>query len=92
MPDGSFSVSDIQNYTKYIIKKHETLAIITPIHVYINRINNGLVFKIKFGYNLELQTPETMKLFGEQKKLIDKAKNGENVPNSWSSWSSFSLM
>ena len=50
------------------------------------------MFKIKFGYNLELQTPETMKLFGEQKKLIDKAKNGENVPNSWSSWSSFSLM
>ena len=27
-----------------------------------------LVFKIKDGYNLELETPETMKLFGSTKK------------------------
>ena len=25
--------------------------------------------------------PETMKLFGSTKKLIDKTKNGENVPS-----------
>ena len=25
--------------------------------------------------------PETMKLFGSTRKLIDKTKNGENVPN-----------
>ena len=30
---------------EYIIKKHETLATIPPIHAYINRINNGLVTK-----------------------------------------------
>ena len=30
---------------------------------------------------LELQTPETMNLFGSTKKLIDKTKNGENVPS-----------
>ena len=30
-------------------------------------------------YKLELQTPETMKLFGSTKELIDKTKNGENV-------------
>ena len=30
-------------------------------------INNRLVFKIKDGYELELQTPETMKLFVAQK-------------------------
>ena len=62
-------------------KKHETLTIILPIHVYINRINNRLVFKIKDEYKLELQMPETMKLFGSTKKLIDKTKNGENVPS-----------
>ena len=28
------------------IKKHETLTTIPPVHVYINRINNGLVFTI----------------------------------------------
>ena len=37
------------------------------------------MFKIKDGYGLELQTPETMKLFGSTKNLIDKAKNGEKV-------------
>ena len=52
-----------------------------PIHVYINRNNNRLVVKIKDGYKLELQTLETMKLFGSTKKLIDKTKNGEKVPS-----------
>ena len=26
LPDGSYSVSDIQDYFEYIIKKHETIA------------------------------------------------------------------
>ena len=39
------------------------------------------MFKIKDGYKLELQTLETMKLLGSTKKLIDKTKNGENVPS-----------
>ena len=60
---------DIQDYIDYIIKKHETLTKIPPIHVYINRINNKSVFKIKDGYKLELQMPETMKLFGSTKKI-----------------------
>ena len=81
LPDGSYSVSDIQDYIEFIIKKHETLTTIPPIHVYINRINNRLVFKIKDGYKLELQTPETMKVFGSTKKLIGKTKNGEKVPS-----------
>ena len=75
LPDGSYSVSDIQKYIKFIIKKRETLTKIAPINVYINRINNRLVFKIKGGYKLELQTPEIMKLFGSTKK------NGEKVQN-----------
>ena len=72
-------MSEIQDYIKYIIKKHETLPTNPPTHIYINRINNRLAFKIKSGYKLELQTPETMKLFGSTKKLIDKTKNEENV-------------
>ena len=39
LPDRSYSVSDIQDYFEFIIKKHETLTKIPPIHVYINRIN-----------------------------------------------------
>ena len=38
------------------------------------------MFKIKDWYKLELQTPETVKLFASTKGLIDK-KNGENVPS-----------
>ena len=37
LSDGSYSVSNIQDYIEFIIKKHETLTIIPPIHVYINR-------------------------------------------------------
>ena len=39
------------------------------------------MFKVKDGCKLELQTPETMKLFGSTKKLLDRIKGGENVAN-----------
>ena len=39
------------------------------------------MFKIKDGYKLELQTPKTIKLYGNTKKLIDNAKNDKNVPS-----------
>ena len=78
---GFYSVSDIQDYTEYIIKKHEILPTNPLFHISANRINNRSVFKTKDGYKLELQTLETMKLFGSTKKLIDKTKNSENVPN-----------
>ena len=51
------------------------------MHMYINRINKRLVFKIKDWYKLELKSSEPMNLFGSTHKLIDKAKNGENVPS-----------
>ena len=72
-------MSDIQDYIEYVIKNHETLTAIPLIHVYTNRINNnnGLVFKIKDGYKLELQTPKTMELFGSIKKLLDKTRKGK---------------
>ena len=39
------------------------------------------MFKIKYGYKLDLQGPETMKMFGSTKKVIDKTKNWEKVPS-----------
>ena len=47
LQDGFYSVSDIQDYIKYIIKKHEGLRAIPLIGVYINRVNDKLQFKIK---------------------------------------------
>ena len=39
LPDGSYSMSDIEDYIEYI-KKHKTPTTILSIHVYINRINS----------------------------------------------------
>ena len=39
------------------------------------------MFKLKEGYKLELQIPQTMKLFDATKKLIDKKSNVEEIPS-----------
>ena len=80
LPDGSYSIPDIQDYFGFIIKKHETLTENLPIKIYPNTIKNRIIFKIKSGYKLELLTPETMNLLGSTKKVVDQSKNGENVP------------
>ena len=80
MPDGSYNISEIQDYFEYIIKKHETIAETAPILIYANTINNRRVFKIKTGYKLELLSKETMKLLGSTSNIIDADKNSENVP------------
>ena len=80
LPNGSYSISDIQDYFEFIIKKHETLAENLPVQIYPNIIKNRIVFKIKTGYKLELLSPEIMKLLGSTKKDVDKDKDGEDVP------------
>ena len=80
LPDGSYNISEIQDYIEYIIKKHETIGENPPILIYANTINNRIVFKIKSGYKLELLSKETMKLLGSTKYTIDADKNRENVP------------
>ena len=74
MPDGSYSVSDIQDYFEYIIKKHETISDNPPVQIYVNKIKTRIVFKIKTGYKLELLTEETMQLLGSSKKTLIKTK------------------
>ena len=50
-----------------------------PIRIYVNKIKNRIVFKIKTGYKLELLTNETMDLLGDG-PIIDKDKNSSNLP------------
>ena len=78
-PDGSYNISEIQDYIEYIIKKHETIGETVPILIYTNTINNRILFKIKRRYKLELLSKETMKLLGSTKDIIDADKNSENV-------------
>ena len=81
LPDGSYSVSDIQDYFDYILKKHGEDIDKPSVQIYVNKIENRVTFKIKNGYSLELLTPETMKLLGSTENKITKDKNGENVPH-----------
>ena len=80
LPDGSYSIADIQDYFEFIIKKHKTLAENPTVQICPNKIKSRSVFQVKTGYKLELLSPETMKLLGSTKKDVDKDKDGEDVP------------
>ena len=43
--DGSYSISDIQEYFEYIIRKHETIANNPPVQIYVNNIKNRIDLK-----------------------------------------------
>ena len=44
--DGSYSVSDIEEYFKYIIKKHETPTDNLPVRIYLNKVEKRITFEI----------------------------------------------
>ena len=81
LPDGSYSISNIQDYFEYILKKHGENKDEPAIQIYANKIKNRTTFKIKNGYSLEILTKETMKLLRSTKNKITKDKNGENLPH-----------
>ena len=81
LPDGSYSVSDIQDYFEYILEKYGENIDKPSVQIYVNKIENRVTFKIKDEYSLELLTSETMKLLGNTKNKRTKDKNGENVPH-----------
>ena len=74
LPDGSYSVSDIQDYFEYILKKHGENTDKSSVQISVNKIENRVTFKIKNGYSLDLLMPETMKLLGSTKNEIIKDK------------------
>ena len=80
LPDGSYPISNIQDYFEFIIEKHKTLAENPPIQIYTNKIKSRIVSKLRTGCKLEFLTPETMKLLGSTKKDVDKVKDGEDIP------------
>ena len=81
LPDGSYSISDIQHLFAFIVKKHETLTENPPIQIYPNKIKNRTVFKGKAGCKLKLLSPETEKLLGSTKKMLIKIKMGKMYQN-----------
>ena len=78
--DGSNFLSDIQDYFEYILKNMGEMIVNPSIRIYVYKIENRILFKIKTGQYLELLTSETMTLLGSTETKIIKNKNGENVP------------
>ena len=81
LPDGSYSVSSIQDYFEYISKKHGENIHKPSVQIYVNKIENRVTLKIKNEYSLELFTSETLKLLGSIENKITIDKNSETVPH-----------
>ena len=71
----------ISDYFEYIIKNHETITINPPIQIYVNKIKNPIVLKIKTGFKLELLAKGTMKLLGSTKKSLTERKAAKMYEN-----------
>ena len=73
--NDEFESSDIQDYFKYILKKHGGNTNKPSVQIYVNKIENRITFTINDGYSTERLTPETMKLLGSTENKISKNKN-----------------
>ena len=78
LPDGSYTVSNIQDYFESILRKHGENTDKPSVQTYVNKIENRVTFKVKDGYSLEFLTPKTMKLLDSIENKITKDKNSEN--------------
>ena len=92
LPDGSYSVSDIQDYFKYILAKHGEDIDEPSVQIYVNKIENRITFQIKNGYSLELLRPETMKLLGTSKKKNNWRQKRWKCTTFWNYGSSISSL
>ena len=81
LPDGSYSLLDIQVYFEYILEIHGEKTNNSSIRIYVNEIENRITFRIKTGHYLDLSIPKTMKLFGSTKSKITKDKSDGNLPH-----------
>ena len=73
-PNGSYSVSDIQDYFMCILKKHGQNINNPSVRKYVNKIENRIFLKIKAGYSLEFKRLEARKLLGSTENKITKNK------------------
>ena len=75
MPDGSYLISDIQDYFEYILKKHNENN--PSIKIYLNKTENRIKFKSETGQHRDILTSETMKLLGSTESKTTKNKSSE---------------
>ena len=92
LPDRSDSVSDIQDYFEYTLKKHGESIDNPSVKIYVNKTENRITFRIENWYSLELLTSETMKLLGSMENKITKDKRLWKRTGSWNYISIISLL
>ena len=64
------NIKSSYNNNKFEISAKHGENIYNPsIKIYVNKIENIIIFRIKTGFSLELLTPETRKLLGSTEKL-----------------------
>ena len=68
MDHMAYSVSDIQDYFKYTLKRHNENIDNLSVGIIVNKTENRITFKIKAGYYLGFLTSDTMKLLGSTEK------------------------
>lgn len=68
---GSQSVSDIQIYFEYILRKHVTVTDQPPVQIHVNKFQNKVTLKIK--------TPKIQNLLASTEEKLTKDKMDENV-------------
>ena len=69
--DASYSIPGIHYYFEHIVKNNETQIHKQPVHIYINKIQHRLTFKVKF----EFFTIKIKKLIGSTEEKTIKNKN-----------------
>ena len=68
LPDGSSSISDIQDYFQFITKKHEALTENPPTQIYPNKIKNRIIFKGKTGCKFRIVISRNNETISKHKK------------------------
>ena len=84
LPDGLYSVSNIQDYFEHILKKHEKNIENPSVKIYVNKMVNRITTGIKNWCSLEILIPEKKKkkkLLESTENKINKDKNSEVVPH-----------
>ena len=77
----NYLMDRILDHFEYVLRNYGQKTVNPSIRIYINKIENRIMFKIKTRYHLELLTSERLKFLGSTKSKISKNQNGENVPN-----------
>ena len=78
LPDEWYSVSDIQDYSEYILKKHRGNTDKPSVQIYVSKTESRVTLKIKNTWTFfEILTHETMKLLGNTDNKIIRPKTME---------------